>query len=103
DATATSALYALSLHDALPIFLSKLVVHAHSRAQAIQKMDRALSEYKISGLRTTIPFCRFVMHHDKFKEGVYDTHFIKDHYDVKSDRKSTRLNSSHVKISYAVF
>ena len=68
--------------------LSKLVVYAHTRDQAIKKMDRALSDYKISGLRTTISFCRFVMHHDNFKEGVYDTHFIKDYFDVNSSKNN---------------
>ena len=60
--------------------LSKLVVHANNRHLAILKMDAALSEYKISGLHTTIPFCRFVMQHKDFQDGTYDTHFIKDHF-----------------------
>src|SRR5690606_30794294 len=64
--------------------LSKLVVHAATRAQAIQKMDVALADYKISGLRTTIPFCRFVMHHEQFRKGTYDTHFIKDYFNSDS-------------------
>jgi propionyl-CoA carboxylase alpha chain len=68
--------------------LSKLVVFAHTREQAILNMDLALSNYIISGLRTTIPFCRFVMQHDRFKEGIYDTHFIKDYYDVKSSKNN---------------
>lgn len=67
--------------------LSKLVVHASNRNLAIQNMDQALSEYKIEGLRTTIPFCRFVMHHEKFQQGNYDTHFIKDYFVPDEMRK----------------
>lgn len=70
--------------------LSKLVVHAANRELAIRKMDDALAEYKISGLRTTIPFCRFVMQHEDFKAGTYDTHFIKDYF--KPEMLDSRLS-----------
>lgn len=60
--------------------MSKLVVHAADRAKAIARMDRALQEYQISGVETTIPFCQFVMRHPLFAQGRYDTHFIKDHF-----------------------
>lgn len=69
--------------------LSKLVVHAATRDLAIRKMDDALAEYKISGLQTTIPFCRFVMQHENFQQGRYDTHFIKDYF--KSEMLNSRL------------
>jgi acetyl-CoA carboxylase biotin carboxylase subunit len=64
--------------------LSKLVVHAANRDLAIRKMNDALSEYSISGLRTTIPFCRFVMQHPNFQQGNYDTHFIKEYFNPVS-------------------
>ena len=60
--------------------ISKLCVHAADRDKAIEKMVRALDEYEISGVRTTIPFCKFVMNNHEFKLGKYDTHFISDHY-----------------------
>jgi propionyl-CoA carboxylase alpha chain len=69
--------------------LSKLVVHAANRDLAIRKMDDALAEYKIAGLQTTIPFCRFVMQHEHFQAGKYDTHFIKDYY--KPEMLNSRL------------
>jgi len=64
--------------------LSKLVVHAATRDLAIRKMNDALGEYSISGLRTTIPFCRFVMQHPNFQKGNYDTHFIKEYFNPVS-------------------
>ena len=60
--------------------ISKLCVHADSREQAIQKMLRALDEYEITGVRTTIPFCKFVMNHQAFRNGNYDTHFVQNHF-----------------------
>lgn len=71
--------------------LSKLVVHAANRELAIKNMDQALSEYKIEGLRTTIPFCRFVMNHENFQQGNYDTHFIKDYF-VPDDMKQNFMS-----------
>jgi propionyl-CoA carboxylase alpha chain len=59
--------------------LAKLVVWAKTRDEAIDRMDRALSEYMVRGVDTTIPFCRFVMSHHAFRSAKFDTGFIK-HY-----------------------
>lgn len=64
--------------------VSKLCTHAKDRKQAIQKMLRALDEYEVSGVKTTIPFCKFTLQHENFVTGSYDTHFVKDHYSPKS-------------------
>src|SRR6266496_5835017 len=67
--TATTEIYTLSLHDALPISLERrLVATDHQRGAALRQRDRAAGPRR-----------------------------------VEQDRKSTRLNSSHVEISYAVF
>ncbi|TVR17275.1 MAG: acetyl-CoA carboxylase biotin carboxylase subunit [Balneolaceae bacterium] len=60
--------------------ISKLCVHADSREKAMDRMHRALSDYEISGVKTTIPFCKFVMKNEQFRSGKYDTHFISDHF-----------------------
>ncbi|MFU8813046.1 MAG: acetyl-CoA carboxylase biotin carboxylase subunit [Balneolaceae bacterium] len=64
--------------------ISKLSVHAATRQKAIDRMLRALGEYEISGVHTTIPFCRFTLQHEVFRSGQYDTHFVKDHFDTRS-------------------
>jgi propionyl-CoA carboxylase alpha chain len=46
-------------------------------------MKRALQTFELSGIETTIPFCDYVMKHESFVSGVYDTHFVKDHFDPK--------------------
>ena len=56
--------------------ISKLVVHAETREAAIGRMLRAVSEYKITGIKTTLPFFDRALRHPKFIEGDYDTGFI---------------------------
>ncbi|TVQ14572.1 MAG: acetyl-CoA carboxylase biotin carboxylase subunit [Balneolaceae bacterium] len=61
--------------------LAKLITWGSTRHQAIQRMKRALSEYDVSGIKTTIPFCSFVMDEPSFVKGDYDTHFVKEYFD----------------------
>jgi acetyl-CoA carboxylase biotin carboxylase subunit len=56
--------------------IAKLIVHAETREQAIRRMDRALEEYIIEGIKTTIPFHRKVMNNKDFIEGNIDTSFL---------------------------
>jgi propionyl-CoA carboxylase alpha chain len=60
--------------------ISKLTTWGRTRPEAIQRMQRALSEYDIAGVQTTIPFCQFVMGHDAFRSGQFSTHFVQDHF-----------------------
>jgi len=68
----------------IPIYydpmIAKLVVHAATREQALERMVRAIDDYRISGIKTTLPFCRFVMLHEAFKSGKFDTHFIQQYF-----------------------
>lgn len=61
--------------------IAKLVVHADTRLDAISKMKRAISEYSIAGVKTTLHFGEFVMNHPKFISGDFDTNFIEQHFD----------------------
>jgi acetyl-CoA carboxylase biotin carboxylase subunit len=56
--------------------ISKLLVWAPTRKEAISRMDRALAEYTIRGIKTSIPFHRLVMEHPCFVRGDYDTTFV---------------------------
>ncbi len=56
--------------------LSKLICHASTRGEAIDRMLRALEEYRVDGIRTTIPFFRFLMGHPDFRTANFDTGFI---------------------------
>ena len=65
----------------IPIYydpmLSKLIVHAENRNAAIQKMIRAIDDYDITGVETTLSFCRFAIQHEAFVSGKFDTNFVK--------------------------
>jgi acetyl-CoA carboxylase, biotin carboxylase subunit len=69
--------------------LSKLVVHAENRAAAIQKMKRALEDYQIAGVRTTIPFCRHIISSKSFADGDFYTGSVESRY-LKSFQQETK-------------
>ncbi|HLL03674.1 MAG TPA: acetyl-CoA carboxylase biotin carboxylase subunit [Myxococcaceae bacterium] len=56
--------------------LAKLIVHAEDRETAIRRMQRALGEYVVEGIRTNIPFHRAALADEAFQEGNYDTRFV---------------------------
>jgi len=60
--------------------IAKLITHGASREEAISRMERAIDDYAITGVETTLPFCRYVMGHRSFRSGTYDTHFVRDHF-----------------------
>jgi propionyl-CoA carboxylase alpha chain len=68
----------------IPIYydpmLSKLIVYGADRKASIAGMIRAIDDYQISGVKNTLAFCRFVMEHDAFVSGNFDTNFVRDHY-----------------------
>ncbi|HYC87397.1 MAG TPA: acetyl-CoA carboxylase biotin carboxylase subunit [Chryseosolibacter sp.] len=60
--------------------IAKLISHAETRNEAIMKMVRAIEEYEITGLETTLGFCKFVMEHEAFRSGHFDTRFVEKHF-----------------------
>jgi len=70
--------------QAIPIYydpmIAKLIVHAPTRNEAIQKMSRAIDEYHIKGIQTTLPFGKWAIHTDAFSEGNFDTKFIDTYF-----------------------
>ena len=58
--------------------IAKLIVTAETRPEAIAKMARALEEFYIEGIKTTIPFHQKLMAHPDFKSGKYTTKFLED-------------------------
>ncbi|MCB0382877.1 MAG: acetyl-CoA carboxylase biotin carboxylase subunit [Psychroserpens sp.] len=68
----------------IPIYydpmLSKLITYGKTRSEAIQLMIKAIDNYHVKGVQTTLPFGRFVCEHEAFKSGNFDTHFVKNYY-----------------------
>ncbi|MEB2299720.1 acetyl-CoA carboxylase biotin carboxylase subunit [Lysinibacillus xylanilyticus] len=60
--------------------VAKLIVHANTREEAIAKMNRALSEFEVSGpgINTTIPFHQALMNNDVFKSAQFNTKFLEE-------------------------
>ena len=71
--------------DEIPVYydpmVAKLCTWGRTRDEAVRRMDRALGEYDVAGVRTTIPFCRYVMNHPAFVSGHFDTGFVGEHFD----------------------
>src|SRR5688572_30962225 len=89
NATPTSEIYTLSLHDALPIFDSRPVYDGrivHLSVDTVRFPDGSIGELEM------------IRH-----SGVSVVFFVLSDPQNEEDRKSTRLNSSHSQISYAVF
>ncbi|HEY0091821.1 MAG TPA: biotin carboxylase, partial [Flavobacterium sp.] len=77
----------------IPIYydpmIAKLVTWGATRIEAINRMKRAIDEYQITGVQNTLSFGKFVMEHDAFISGNFDTHFVDKYY--KADLKAEDL------------
>ena len=60
--------------------IAKLITFDEDRDKAIQRMIRAIDEYEISGIETTLQFCKYVLKHDEFTSGKFDTKFVDQHF-----------------------
>ncbi len=58
--------------------IGKLIAHGKTRAEAIRRMEIALEEMIVEGIRTTIPFHRLAMRHPRFRDGDLDTRFVEE-------------------------
>jgi acetyl-CoA carboxylase, biotin carboxylase subunit len=58
--------------------ISKLITYGKDRREALDRMSRALGEYMITGIKTTIPFEQAIFQDPNFRRGVYSTNFIEE-------------------------
>lgn len=72
----------------IPIYydpmIAKLITYGKDRTEAIERMIRAISEYDITGIQTTLSFGNFVMQHPAFVSGQFDTHFVSKYFNQES-------------------
>lgn len=68
--------------------ISKLIVWSATREEAIERMKRALYAYKITGVKTSIPFLARIMDAEEFRGGNYNTHFIENNMEFLMDKKT---------------
>ena len=60
--------------------LSKLVTYGKTREESIELMIKAIDNYLVEGVATTLPFGKFVMEHEAFRSGDFDTGFVKAYF-----------------------
>jgi len=86
----------------IPIFydpmISKLIVHGENRTDAINKMIKAIDEYDIVGVKTTLSFCKYAINHPDFRSGNFDTRFVKLNF---SDPSILQADNETVKAGLA--
>jgi acetyl-CoA carboxylase biotin carboxylase subunit len=73
--------------------VAKLAVWGRNRAEAIDRLARALNEYLIAGITTTLPFFRSVVRDEEFLAGKLDTGFI-PRFNERQPKTETRSNSA---------
>jgi acetyl-CoA carboxylase biotin carboxylase subunit len=82
----------------IPIYydpmIAKLITYGATREEAIERMIRAIDEYDITGIQTTLSFGKFVMQHEAFTSGKFDTHFVSKYFNgdsLKSEHEDEAL------------
>ncbi len=77
----------------IPIYydpmISKLITFGKDREEARLRMIRAIDDYEISGVQTTLSFCKFALQHDAFVSGDFDTNFVKKYYTPEELEENT--------------
>lgn len=78
----------------IPIYydpmIAKLITYGSNREEAIKVMKEAIAHYAIEGIETTLSFGAFVMRHEDFVSGNFDTHFVKKNFSPESIEENQR-------------
>lgn len=88
----------------IPIYydpmIAKLITYAQNREFAIERMIRAIDEYEITGIESTLGFCKFVMKHEAFRSGNFNTKFVEKYF--KPEDLNPKLEGEMTKILAAL-
>ena len=81
----------------IPIYydpmIAKLITYGENRAAAISNMLKAIEDYDIKGVSTTLSFGKFVCQHEAFTSGNFDTHFVKKYYTAEDLQKESQAEA----------
>ncbi len=87
----------------IPIYydpmIAKLVTYGKDRTEAIERMIRAIDEYQITGITTTLEFCKYVLQHDAFVSGHFNTKFVEQYF--TPDVLSSKPTETEMKVAAA--
>ncbi|WP_339889269.1 acetyl-CoA carboxylase biotin carboxylase subunit [uncultured Flavobacterium sp.] len=73
--------------------LSKLITYGENREEAIALMIKAIDNYHVEGVATTLGFGKFVMQHEAFRSGEFDTGFVKNYYDAEKLKAQHKIEA----------
>jgi acetyl-CoA carboxylase biotin carboxylase subunit len=76
--------------------LAKLISSGETRPEAILRMRRALEEFRLSGVKTTIPFHIKMMNHARFQAGQLDINFLENHFTMEEKPSSVYMKAAAV-------
>ena len=89
----------------IPIYydpmIAKLVVWGKTRMEAIDRAIKAIDDYQISGVKTTLDFGKFVLKHEAFRSGNFDTNFVKEHFS-SPDLMADAMEEESIALQHAV-
>ncbi len=89
----------------IPIYydpmIAKLVVWGKTREDAIRRCIEAIDEYQISGVKTTLDFGKYVLKHEAFVSGNFDTNFVK-HYFSDPTIMYAAMEEEHKALTYSI-
>ncbi|MEZ4923328.1 MAG: acetyl-CoA carboxylase biotin carboxylase subunit [Crocinitomicaceae bacterium] len=81
--------------------IAKLIVYGKDREEAIEKTLKAIDEYEIAGMSTTLGFARFAIDHKEFRDGSFTINFVGDHFKPEMLRKE--ITAEIGEMSYEIF
>ena len=81
--------------------IAKLVVWGKTREDAIRRCLEAIDEYQISGVKTTLDFGKYVLKHEAFTSGNFDTNFVK-HYFSDPTVMYTAMEEEHRVLTFSI-
>ncbi|MDN5212134.1 acetyl-CoA carboxylase biotin carboxylase subunit [Fulvivirgaceae bacterium BMA12] len=91
----------------IPIYydpmIAKLIAYGSSRDEAISRMLRAIHDYNITGIETTLDFCRFVLNHQAFITGNFDTKFVEKYFTPEDLQQDENVDLERLAAVLAVF
>lgn len=76
--------------------LAKLISSGETRPEAILRMRRALEEFRLSGVKTTIPFHIKMMNHARFQAGQLDINFLENHFTMEEKSSSVYMKAAAI-------
>ncbi|MFH1314682.1 MAG: acetyl-CoA carboxylase biotin carboxylase subunit [Candidatus Eisenbacteria bacterium] len=82
--------------------IAKLITWGQTRPEALERMGRALEEYVIEGIETTIPFHIWVIRDENFRKGDFSTSYIDEHYTGKPTDEHRKIPSDVALIAAAI-